>query len=85
MTHLSIRVRLTLWYGTALAVLLFLFAGVIYVVMAQALREQVDASLEEAARAAIRSLEDRFGPFLIFEDLSQDFPELALVDKFFQI
>jgi heavy metal sensor kinase len=29
--------------------------------------------------------EHRFGPFLIFEDLSQDFPEIALLDKFFQI
>ena len=35
---------------------------------------------------AIRTLgEHRFGPFLIFEDLSQDFPEIALLDKFFQI
>lgn len=85
MKHASIRVRLALWYGTALALILVIFAGVIYVVMAQALRDRVDASLQEAAQVAIRSLEDRFGPFLIFEDLSQDFPELALVDKFFQI
>ncbi|MEE9232035.1 MAG: heavy metal sensor histidine kinase, partial [Nitrospirales bacterium] len=55
-------------------------------VMSRALREQVDASLDEAAAVAIRTLgEHRFGPFLIFEDLSQDFPEIALLDKFFQI
>ena len=42
--------------------------------------------LEDASAVAIRTLgEHRFGPFLIFEDLSQDFPELALLDKFFQI
>jgi heavy metal sensor kinase len=54
--------------------------------MSRALREQVDASLNEASSVAIRTLgEHRFGPFLIFEDLSQDFPEIALLDKFFQI
>jgi len=86
MRHASIRVRLTLWYGSALALILLFFAISIYVVMSQALREQVDASLEEAAAVAVKTLgEHRFGPFLIFEDLSQDFPELALLDKFFQI
>ena len=86
MTNASIRVRLTLWYGIALALILVLFAGSIYLVMSRALRGQVDASLEEAAAVAVRTLgEHRFGPFLIFEDLSQDFPELALLDKFFQI
>ncbi len=86
MSQASIRVRLTLWYGTALALILILFAGTIYFVMARALRDQVDVSLEEASSVAIRTLgEHRFGPFLIFEDLSQNFPELALLDKFFQI
>lgn len=86
MKNASIRVRLTLWYGLALALILSLFAVSLYLVMSRALREQVDASLEEAAAVAIRTLgEHRFGPFLIFEDLSQDFPEIALLDKFFQI
>ncbi len=86
MNNTSIRVRLTLWYGTALALILLLFAVALYLVMSRALREQVDASLEEASSVAIRTLgEHRFGPFLIFEDLSQDFPEIALLDKFFQI
>ncbi len=86
MSNTSIRVRLTLWYGSALALILLLFAVALYLVMSRALREQVDASLDEAAAVAIRTLgEHRFGPFLIFEDLSQEFPELALLDKFFQI
>jgi two-component system OmpR family sensor kinase len=85
-SNTSIRVRLTLWYGSALALILLLFAVALYLVMSRALREQVDASLDEAAAVAIRTLgEHRFGPFLIFEDLSQEFPELALLDKFFQI
>ena len=84
MNNASIRVRLTLWYGSALALILLLFAVALYLVMSRALREQVDASLDEAAAVAIRTLgEHRFGPFLIFEDLSQDFPEIALLDKFF--
>jgi two-component system OmpR family sensor kinase len=54
--------------------------------LAKALKEQVDRSLEETAAVAERSLEEhRFGPFLLYEDLSQDFPELATLDKFFQI
>lgn len=86
MNNTSIRVRLTLWYGSALALILLLFAVALYLVMSRALREQVDASLDEASAVAIRTLgEHRFGPFLIFEDLSQDFPEIALLDKFFQI
>ncbi|MCY3729221.1 MAG: heavy metal sensor histidine kinase [Nitrospira sp.] len=82
----SIRVRLTIWYGGGLALIMILFAGALYVVMSRALQDQVDRSLEEAAVAASRSLEEhRFGPFLLLDDLTQAFPELALIDKFFQI
>ncbi len=85
-SRLSLRLRLTLWYGSALALILVLFAGVLYAVMARQLKDQVDRSLEEAATVAIRSIEERrFGPFLLFDDLSADFPELAVLDKFFQI
>ncbi|MFQ5991846.1 MAG: sensor histidine kinase [Nitrospiraceae bacterium] len=82
---MPLRVRLTLWYGTALALILIVFATVLYVVMARGLRDQVDHSIEQAAIAAVRSLENRFGPFLPFEDFSAQFPEVAVVDKFFQI
>ncbi len=82
----SIRVRLTIWYGGGLALIMFLFASALYVVMSRALQDQIDRSLEEAAVAASRSLEEhRFGPFLLLDDLTQAFPELALIDKFFQI
>jgi two-component system OmpR family sensor kinase len=83
---MPLRVRLTLWYGTALAVILMTFAVMLYAEMDRGLKDQVDRSLEEAAGVAIRSLESsRFGPFLQFEDLSAKFPELAVLDKFFQI
>jgi two-component system OmpR family sensor kinase len=86
MRDASIRLRLTLWYGTVLLMVLLLFAIVVYMVMAEQLRDQVDRSLEEAARVAIRALDERrFGPFLLFEDVSEAFPELAVLDKFFQI
>ena len=86
MNNTSIRVRLTIWYGSALALIMLLFAGSLYLVMSKALQDQIDRSLEEAAVAAARSLEEhRFGPFLLLEDLAQAFPELALLDKFFQI
>lgn len=86
MPNTSIRVRLTVWYGGGLALIMFLFASALYVVMARALQDHVDRSLEEAAIAATRSLEEhRFGPFLLLDDLTQAFPNLALLDKFFQI
>ena len=85
-TQVSLRVRLTLWYGISLALLLVIFAAVLYTLTARDLRDQVDRSLEESADAAVRSLmESRLGPFLQFEDLSEKFPELAVLDKFFQI
>ena len=52
MNNASIRVRLTLWYGSALALILLLFAVALYLVMSRALREQVDASLDEASAVA---------------------------------
>jgi two-component system OmpR family sensor kinase len=83
---MSLRVRLTLWYGTALASVLVVCGVILYGALAKALKEHVDRSLEDTAAVAERSLEEhRFGPFLLYEDLSQDFPELATLDKFFQI
>lgn len=83
---MPLRIKLTLWYGSALAAVLMSFAVVVYAVMAKDLREQVDRQLENAAVVAVRSLQQKgFGPFIQFEDLSDQFPELAVVDKFFQI
>lgn len=82
----SIRMRLSLWYGMVLAISFVLFAVVLYAVMARGLREQVDHSIEKAAEAAVRALEQHgVGPTLPFDDLAAEFPELAVLDKFFQI
>ncbi len=83
---MPLRVRLTLWYGTALALILLTFSLILYTVTARTLRDQVDESLEETATAAVRSLEERgFLPLLDEEELLSQFPELARIDKFFQI
>lgn len=83
---MPLRVRLTLWYGTALAVILIVFGSALYAVLARGLRDQVDRSLEETAAVAVRALEPhRIGPFLPFQDLAAEFPELAVLDKSFQI
>ena len=83
---LSLKVRLTLWYGIALGVILTIFAGTLYMVIARNLKEQVDHSLEEAAGVAVKALQERrVGPFFRFNDLADEFPELAVLDKFFQI
>jgi two-component system OmpR family sensor kinase len=83
---LSLKVRLTLWYGIALALILAVFAGTLYIVIAKSLKEQVDHSLEEAGTVAVKALEERrVGPFFKFDDLVDEFPELAVLDKFFQI
>jgi heavy metal sensor kinase len=83
---MPLRLRLTLWYGTALALILVVFATILYMVTARGLRDQVDQSLEETAMTAVRSLEERgFLPLLSEEELLSQFPELARIDKFFQI
>src|SRR5262245_24393150 len=86
MTHASIRVRLTLWYGSALALILVLSGTALYTVMSHTLREQVDGSLMETAKVASRAIEERrVGSYLALENLGEEFPELALLDRFFQI
>jgi heavy metal sensor kinase len=83
---MSLRFRLTLWYGSSLALILVLFGVVLYGFRAHSLRDHLDRSLTEAATAAVRSLEHhRLGPLIHYEDLSADFPELAVLDKFFHI
>src|SRR6185295_2152954 len=82
----SIHVRLTLWYGSALAFILILFGVALYAVMSHTLREQLDRSLMETAKVASRAIEERrVGPYLAFENLIEEFPDLAVLDKFFQI
>ena len=83
---IALKVRLTLWYGIALGVILAIFAGTLYMVLARGLKDQVDRSLEEAATVAVKALEERrVGPYVRFDDLVDEFPELAVLDKFFQI
>ena len=83
---MPLRVRLTIWYGSALALVLIIFSVVLYVITARNLRDAVDESLEETATAAVRSLEERgFLPLIDEEELLSHFPELARIDKFFQI
>ena len=86
MNNTSIRIRLTIWYGGGLALIMLLFATSLYLVMSKALHDQIDQSLKDAASAAAHFLEEhRFGPFLFLEDLTQTLPELARLDKVFQI
>ncbi|MEC4891244.1 MAG: heavy metal sensor histidine kinase [Nitrospira sp.] len=83
---MPLRVRLTLWYGSTLALVLIIFSVVLYSVTARSLRDEIDQALEETATAAVRSLEERgFLPLLDEESLLSQFPELARIDKFFQI
>ena len=83
---MPLRVRLTLWYGTALSLVLMSFSMVLYVMIARNLRDAVDQSLEETATTAVRSLEERgFLPLVTDEELLLQFPELTRIDKFFQI
>jgi two-component system OmpR family sensor kinase len=83
---MPLRVRLTLWYGSALALVLITFSVVLYVIIARNLRDSVDQSLEETATTAVRSLEERgFLPLVDEDELLSQFPELARIDKFFQI
>ena len=49
---MSLRVRLTLWYGTALASVLVVCGVILYGALGKALKEHVDRSLEETAAVA---------------------------------
>jgi len=83
---MPLRLRLTLWYGSTLALVLIVFSAVLYNITARSLRDAVDQSLEETANTAVRSLEERgFLPLIDEEALLSQFPELARIDKFFQI
>ncbi len=83
---MPLRLRLTLWYGSALALVLVTFSIILYFVTARSLRDAIDQSLEETAAAAVRSLEERgFLPLIDEDELMSQFPELARIDKFFQI
>lgn len=83
---MPLRVRLTLWYGSALALVLIVFSVILYAITARNLRDAVDQSLEETATTAVRSLEERgFLPLINEEELLSQFPDLARIDKFFQI
>ncbi len=83
---MPLRVRLTLWYGSALSLVLIIFSVVLYAMTARNLRDAVDESLEDTATIAVRSLEERgFLPLLNEKELLSQFPELARIDKFFQI
>ena len=83
---MPLRVRLTLWYGSALALVLIIFSVSLYAITARDLRDAVDQSLEETATTAVRSLEERgFLPLLDEDALLSQFPELTRIDKFFQI
>jgi heavy metal sensor kinase len=83
---MPLRVRLTLWYGSALALVLIIFSVILYAITARNLRDTVDESLEETATTAVRSLESRgFLPLIDEEELLSQFPELTRIDKFFQI
>ncbi|MBD0316558.1 MAG: HAMP domain-containing protein [Nitrospiraceae bacterium] len=83
---MPLRLRLTLWYGSALAIVLVIFSIVLYAITARNLRNSVDQSLEETATTAVRSLEERgFLPLIDEGALLSQFPELARIDKFFQI
>jgi two-component system OmpR family sensor kinase len=83
---MPLRVRLTLWYGTALALVLIIFSVALYAMTARNLRDTVDESLEDTAMTAVQSLEERgFLPLINEEELLSQFPELTRIDKFFQI
>ena len=83
---MPLRVRLTLWYGTVLALVLIVFSVVLYAITARNLRDTVDESLEDTATTAVRLLETNgFLPLIDEEVLLSQFPELTRIDKFFQI
>jgi two-component system OmpR family sensor kinase len=80
---MPLRLRLTLWYGSSLALVLIVFSTVLYFVTDRSLRDAIDQSLAETAAAAVRSLEERgFLPLIDEDELMSQFPELARMTNF---
>ena len=52
----SIRVRLTLWYGAVLAIILIAFSGVLYLALSRSLSQEMDATLNTEAARLIASM-----------------------------
>ena len=57
---MPLRLRLTLWYGTALALILLTFSLILYTITARTLRDQVDESLDETATAELARFDNFF-------------------------
>ncbi len=70
---MSIRWRLTLWYGGLLALSLMAFAGMAYTVLARNLRVEIDASLQVRAQQVVQSAQVRE---VLFLDLIE-FPRVS--------
>ena len=60
---MSIRLRLTFWYVSLLAVMLALFSSFIYVLFERNLTEEIDNSLNDRATEMIRVLATAPAPF----------------------
>ena len=56
-THASLRVRLTFWYATALALVLGLFAAGAYQLLRQGLYREIDRQLESDYKVADELME----------------------------
>jgi hypothetical protein len=57
LSHPSLRVRLTLWYASALAVMLVVFAGGTYQLLRQGLYREIDRQLESDYKVADELME----------------------------
>ena len=52
---MTLRLRLTLWYSTVLALIIFLFGSAVYVILTASLTRQLDLTLTETANEIIRA------------------------------
>ncbi|MBF8283345.1 MAG: BaeS, partial [Anaerolineales bacterium] len=59
---MTLRLRLTFWYSTVLALIISLFGAAVYGILAASLTRQIDLSLAAAADEIIRT--SRFSPEL---------------------
>src|SRR5579872_3541561 len=76
---LPIRARLTLWYGSLLAAALIIFAGAVYLIMAQALQSNLDTSLQGRI-THLQSKVEVDGGRLIFPDGEEQSDEPLVPD-----
>jgi two-component system heavy metal sensor histidine kinase CusS len=78
---MTIRIRMTLWYGLVLATVIAVFGASVYLLMARQLRGRLDAGLAQELSALMEEVEEAKNPSRLQERLRRRFSAHELYDS----